>query len=254
MPLDAMTYNIKFDARDYPWAPRRRLVDELLHQTNPQLLAVQEAMYQQVRDLARDRYEWIGLGRGSGSKDEFAAILFDPDVLEPLEFDHFWLSETPDLMASRTPAWGNDVIRMATWARFRMGTTEFGWLNTHLDHAAEVARCKGAQLIVDRVQQWPADLPLIVSGDFNAEPDSEPHRILCKEGGFTDTWDLADAPKIGTYGGWSAPTADSSRIDWVLVRGPVTVGSAGICDYHDGDDWPSDHVPVQVRLRFADEP
>jgi len=37
------------------------------------------------------------------------------------------------------------------------------------------------------------------------------------------------------------------RIDWLLVRG-LDAKSAGICDYHTDEEWPSDHVPVYADL------
>jgi hypothetical protein len=50
----------------------------------------------------------IGLGRPGGSHDEFAAVFFRRARLVPLEYDHFWLSDTPDVIGSAT--WGNRTV------------------------------------------------------------------------------------------------------------------------------------------------
>lgn len=262
MKLTGMTYNLKYASEHgpHPWPARRPLVAEVLRRTAPALVATQEGLYLQLRDILADagRYDWVGLGRGGGSRGEFAAILFDPTLLEPIEFDHFWLSDTPDLVGSRSRKWRNDNIRMATWVRFRATDgTEFVWLNTHLDNASERARRRGSALIARRLGRIaPPGLPAVVSGDFNAAPGSAAYRTLL-DAGFADAWAVSrePPPDVGTYGGWGAPQPGGHRIDWVLVRGPVAVESATICDYHESvwsaQRWPSDHVPVVVRLRIG---
>ena len=60
-------------------------------------MGTQEGLYHQIRQIDEDLSEmtWIGLGRQGGSHGEFMAVFYRPDRLEPLEFDHFWLSDTP---------------------------------------------------------------------------------------------------------------------------------------------------------------
>ena len=119
----------------------------------PDLIGTQEGLYPQIKDIAADQpaYDWIGLGRDGGSRGEFMAIFYRRDRFEPLEYEHFWLSDTPDVIASST--WGNGVRRMVTWAKFRDRTTgrEFYFWNTHLDHEVQFAREKSAELIRQRI-------------------------------------------------------------------------------------------------------
>ncbi len=70
------------------------------------------------------------------------AIYYRRARLEPLEFDHFWLSDTPDRIGSTS--WGNTNRRMVTWVRFkdRESAQEFYFLNTHFDHQVQAAREK----------------------------------------------------------------------------------------------------------------
>lgn len=274
MVITGMTYNLKnpvdADARAWPadalpsaeaegWSGRRPLMAELLRRAAPDIIGTQEGHYGQLRDIAEDsgRYEWVGTGREGGGRGEWCAILYDPAVLTPIEQHDFWLSDTPEVPGSVGADWGNTVIRMATWARFRTADGgELVWLNTHLDHRSAEARRRGAALIAERLAG--IDAPLVVSGDFNCEPDTEPYEILTGAG-LADAWLAADGRRFrgeretapagqGTYGGWGAPRSDSGRIDWILTRGPVVVQGAEICEDHDGDRWPSDHVPVRVEL------
>ena len=104
-------------------------------------------------------------------------MLFDPAVLTPVDAQHFWLSDTPEQIGSRSPSWGNTVIRMAGLVLFRRSDGgELYWLDTHLDHKSAIARERGAALIAERLGALDPAVPLVVSGDFNCTPDEEPHR------------------------------------------------------------------------------
>lgn len=252
--IRGMTYNLKFPSErgPHPWSARRPLMAEVLRRTQPHVIGTQEGHFFQLRQIVADApvpYEWIGLGRRGGSHDEYSAILYDPRILEPLEYDHFWLSNRPSKMGSRSLTWRNRSIRMATWVRFGYEGGEFTWLNTHLDNAFEKARVRGARLIASRLARFPADRPLVVSGDFNCSAGRcAAYDILTKDTGLSDAWILGNGPDISTYAGWKPPEP-GGRIDWLLVRG-IGASSAGICDYHDGDEWPSDHVPAYADLEL----
>jgi len=216
--IRGMTFNLKFPSEDGPhaWSARRPLVAEVLRRTEPHVIGTQEGHFFQLRQIAADApvpYEWIGLGRAGGSHDEFNAILYDPRVMEPLEFDHFWLSRTPAVIGSRAMTWRNQSIRMATWVRFAVDGGELLWLNTHLDNAFEEARIGGAKLIASRLAEFPADLPIVVSGDFNCAAGRSPaYDILTTDTGLADAWRLVGGPQVGSYGGWGHP-GPGERID-----------------------------------------
>jgi endonuclease/exonuclease/phosphatase family metal-dependent hydrolase len=65
---------------------------------------------------------------------------------------------------------------MVTWVRFkdRKDGIEFYFWNTHLDHAVQPAREKGAALIRERVAALKTKLPVLLVGDFNAEAGTNP--------------------------------------------------------------------------------
>ena len=170
--LHVMSFNLRYASTSTPnsWAQRRPVMAELLRREQPTVLGTQEGLYGQLKDIQRDlpdRYDWIGVGRAGGSRDEFMAIFYDTRRLEPLEFDHFWLSDTPDVIGSKS--WGNNVIRMVTWVRFadlRTGK-EFIAVNTHFDHQSENSRQLSANLVRDRVNGFAPGLPVVLTGDFN---------------------------------------------------------------------------------------
>lgn len=258
--LTVMTFNLRYAARDaHPWERRLPLVVELWRQARPDVVGTQEGLYGQLRDLERELpdYRWIGLGREGGSHGEFMAIFFRPDALEPLEYDHFWLSETPDRIGSQS--WGSACPRMVTWVRFRHVASgrELVVVNTHLDHVSERARVESAALILERTAAFDghvpfdAGVPHVLLGDFNAAAgESEPYRRLVERGGFRDAWVLADhrGPEVGTFHGYAGPREGGPRIDWILVRKRFRVREARILTFGRDGEWPSDHFPVLARL------
>jgi endonuclease/exonuclease/phosphatase family metal-dependent hydrolase len=252
--LHVMSFNLKYAEESQPnaWTRRRPVMAELLRREQPTILGTQEGLYGQLKDIQKDlpdRYDWIGLGRAGGSRDEFTAIFYDTRRLEPIEFDHFWLSDTPDMIGSTS--WGNDITRMATWVRFldlRTGK-EFVAVNTHFDHLSEDSRRRSAALVLDRINGFGLGSPVVLTGDFNAlAADSVAYDTLTAS--LTDTW-LAAAQRLTpvycTFHGYGTLWAHDARIDWILTRG-ATVQSAAINTYLGDGQYPSDHLPVQALI------
>lgn len=260
LKLEVMTFNLRYASEQPPntWTDRRPVVAEVLAQTAPDVFGTQEGVWQQIKDVAEDcpDYAWVGLGREGGSRGEFCSIYYLRDKFELVAFDHFWLSDTPEIIGSIT--WGHQHERMATWAHFREHATgrEFIVLNTHFDHRSERARANSATLISERIAQFDPELPLIVMGDFNCVAgDSVPYTTLTTETGLVDTW--TDAKKRlpnstpNTFGGYEPPKFEGKRIDWVLVRNASAISRAQIVTTEIDDQYPSDHYPVTATVEFG---
>jgi len=55
----------------------------------------------------------------------------------------------------------------------KVSDKEYFALNTHLDHVGGMARREGISLMLDKVNELSDGLPVIVTGDFNSEPESD---------------------------------------------------------------------------------
>jgi endonuclease/exonuclease/phosphatase family metal-dependent hydrolase len=254
-----MTYNLRYASMkgSEAWPDRRPAMKALLKQQAPDLMGTQEGVYHQVRDLAADlpEYDWIGTGRDGGSRGEFMAIYYRRERFEPLAYDHFWLSDTPEVIASST--WGNTNRRMVTSVRFkdRRSDKVFHLWNTHLDHALQPAREKAAELIKTRLAKIPSNEPVILMGDFNAEATRNPVYDTLTQGiGFTDSWFAAAQRKnetLNSFNGFAKPVFNSARIDWILYRGEAEVALAEVVvDGSPEGRQPSDHHPVLARMTW----
>lgn len=258
--LNVMTFNVRFATvvDDTPrWSVRRPVMRELLRSASPHVIGTQEGLYQQVRMIEKDlgeHYDWIGTGRGGGSKDEFMAVFYDTRRLDPIEFDHFWLSDTPYTIASNT--WKADWLRMVTWVKFADladGGREFYVLNTHLDSVSQYARERSAKLIGETIAGWDPSVPVVVTGDFNSAAHDNRVYDLMLEIGLVDSWDAADSrsPLYGTFPSYRTPKPGGRRIDWILTSPGVTTHWAAINNFSIDGMYPSDHLPVQASLTLG---
>jgi endonuclease/exonuclease/phosphatase family metal-dependent hydrolase len=256
--LCVMTYNVRY-ANEYPgeaWTTRRPLLASCIRTIAPDVIGTQEGLYRQLCDIAADlpEFDWIGLGRQGGSRDEFTAVFYRTARLDPLEFDHFWLSDAPEVIGSMT--WGNRFRRMVTWVRFRDKLTqgEFYLWNTHFDHEVQEARIKSAALIRTRVAQLEQETPVLLIGDFNADGETnEVHAHFLRDGFFRDAWVTAatrSGGARGTFNGFGT-FPGLGRIDWILTRGDVTVDAIAVVETAQDGQFPSDHFPVVARLRLG---
>lgn len=256
--LRVMSYNVRF-ASDRPpnaWHQRRPVMSALLRREAPHLLGTQEGDFRQLRDIAHDlgpRYEWLGTGRDGGGRGEFMAVFFDARRCEPLDYDHFWLSDTPNVVASNT--WGTDVPRMVTWVRLRHLRTgrQFYAVNTHFDHRVEAARQQSAALLIERLRALDEGLPRVVTGDFNVPAHGDPlYDALLSRAGLVDCWDVAErrGADYATFHGYRAPVRRGDRIDWILVSRRVRVREAYVNTFARDGQFPSDHLPVQTVLEL----
>lgn len=258
--LCVMTYNLRY-ANDNPgeaWSMRRPMMAECIRAIAPDVFGTQEGLYPQLNELTADlpEFTWIGIDRHGGSNDEFCAVFYRTARLEPLAFDHFWLSDTAATMGSAT--WGNNYARMVTWVRFRDRRTgrEFYCWNTHFDHEAQLAREQSAALIRERIAQLQPALPVLLVGDFNAAAgQNKAYEILAGDGAFKDAWTTAAQRRgdggPGTFNGFGEFPIGDERIDWILTRGAVTVDAAQIVTFSRDGVFPSDHFPMVAWVRLG---
>ncbi|WP_155059207.1 endonuclease/exonuclease/phosphatase family protein [Streptomyces blattellae] len=257
--LKVMSFNLRFASTTEPhsWTVRRPVMRALLRRESPHVIGTQEGIFHQLLDIGSDlggHYDWIGTGRLHGSRDESMAVFYDRRRLTPVEYDHFWLSDTPNVIGSNT--WGAGFARMVTWVRFRDrrdGGREFCVLNTHFDHASQYARERSAALIAQRLTGLDRSLPLVVTGDFNAVAHKNVVYDTMLGTGLVDTWDTAAerGPLYATFHSYQPLTPNGDRIDWILATPGVTTHHASMNTFAMNGQFPSDHLPVQASLTLG---
>ena len=218
--LRIMTFNIRYnnpDDGENAWPNRKVFATNVIRYNRVDIVGLQEALAGQVEDLEKrlPEFSWFGVGRDDGKKaGEFMAIFYLKDRLDLLESNTFWLSETPD-----EPGIGWDAAcnRVVTWGKFRDKITGkvFFHFNTHFDHKGETARRESAYLLISRVSDIAGDSPAVITGDFNAQPSSEPYKIITSLADCADK--LIDSINVSRYshygpsGTWSGFESNSAK-------------------------------------------
>ncbi|MFH5804370.1 endonuclease/exonuclease/phosphatase family protein [Alienimonas sp. DA493] len=265
-PLRVMSFNIRYgSARDgeNAWPHRKELVAETIKAFAPDVLGTQETLAFQRDDLLErlPGYAAFGVGRTDGQDEgEMMAVLYRKERLEKLDGGHFWLSETPGEVGSRS--WDSSLPRMCTWLKLRDrtpgGAGVFWFFNTHFDHRGPQARAESASLVRAKIAEIAGDGPAILTGDFNAAPGSAPYQNLFGDAGagasLRDSYaekypDGEPGEAAGTFGGFRREERSDVRIDWLAVTPHWTIEDAAIDRTHRDGRTPSDHDPVTAVLR-----
>lgn len=255
-----MTFNIRYSTlRDSnnAWLYRKDNAASqiVFHETH--ILGVQEALHEQIVDLKQrlPRYKYVGIGRDDGkTKGEYSAIFYDTTRLKVLESETFWLSETPSVVGSKS--WDAAITRIVTWAKMKDLVTKktFFVFNTHFDHIGKVARRESAKLLLAKVHALSGNFPAIITGDFNAQPDDEPIKVIVES---TNPLKLLDTKALsttghfgptGTFNGFKSKEINDQPIDYIFLNRNMTVLQHATLSQTWGGLFSSDHFPVFARI------
>ncbi|MFA7692734.1 MAG: endonuclease/exonuclease/phosphatase family protein [Candidatus Hydrogenedentes bacterium] len=260
MDLKVMSFNVRFGTAndgDNAWPHRKESFINVIKKQSPDLLGTQECLAFQADYIVEQlpEYRWIGIDRDVSGKGEMTAIFYRKDAFFPLESGNFWLSETPDVPASKS--WDTSLTRIATWVHFYHPETQstFYYYNTHLDHRGPEARKESVALIAKHIEAKAGGQPVILTGDFNAYAEKSAPYDVAMENGFTDAWRVAKE-QIGptvTFTAFKDPgDAENKRIDWILLKGNFEVSTCETDTYIENGRLPSDHYPVIGTMRLLD--
>ncbi len=242
------------------WPKRADLNVKTILKYAPDLIGFQEVQdgnLQTYMESLPGYTRHIGPRYNNRSPYAFPSIFWNPEKLEQLEFGEFWLSKTPDVFSGD---WETNCIRSALWIKFRFlpNGPEFLHLNTHLDHVSGEARLEGSKVILKKLKpMMKENLPLILTGDFNCNPGSDPYRLYT-ESGFSDTFLTAE--KIDNEAAYTMHAftgerqEEQVRIDWILTRDGEHQIRAESCEIiRDAEPplYPSDHFPVLSEIEIS---
>jgi endonuclease/exonuclease/phosphatase family metal-dependent hydrolase len=259
--LNVMTFNIRYNNTadgENSWPKRKdKAISQILYH-DVQLLGVQEALIDQMKDLQEGlkKFKGLGVGRNGGTKDEYSAIFYDTTRFKLLKSETFWLSEHPDQVAS--VGWDAALSRIVTWAQFKDLKTKkkFYFFNTHFDHVGKKARAESAKMILQKIKEIAGNSQVILTGDFNSYSSDEPYKLLVDTSNvdrLTDTKDVSATPHYGptgTFNGFTPKEMANEPIDYIFIKNGGKVLKHATLSQTWGGRFSSDHFPVLATIRF----
>ena len=252
-----MSFNIRFDNPDdgiNSWDKRKEAVVKFLNYYNPNILGIQEGLSHQVQylDEKLKDYNYVGVGRDDGKqKGEYSAIFFDTSCIQLINTKTYWLSPTPDTVSV---GWDASMERIITYANFldKRHMDTFYVFNTHFDNIGKQARKNSADLIIALIKTKELlDKKVIVMGDLNCLPSSDPLKIL--KSYFYDPWNEQNTFQSygpsGTFNHFDPACVADKRIDYILTHHYIVSHYRHIDDRKSNGLWMSDHLPVWIAIK-----
>lgn len=241
--LTSMSFNLKVNPRT---DERDERVITTIFNYMPDTLGVQEAspgwMTLLIQRLS-PYYNYVGLGRDGGNSGEYNAIFYLKDKFTLLDYGTKWLSNTPDYASRYAESSLNRIYTYAKLQRKSDGTT-FMHINTHFDHKSEVARVKQAGVLGEFVNKC-ADIPMIISGDFNCIPGSDPYKAITAMGLADSAVVARQTESTKTFHNYGA--SDKTLDYFFITPRYVNVDRYHVCNEKINGDYPSDHHPIFVE-------
>lgn len=265
-PMTVMTFNVLCSlcktAEYDPWEERLEYFRDIFARHDPDIVGIQE-----LTPLGDEVAQMLDVLPGR------AAVYFEPDDALPypdaiifykrsrfsvLDSGEYWLSPTPEVPNSTGFA-SPQLARLVVWAKLRdrAGDRDLLFVTTHFDNNSP-SQTLSAPLVKERTAPFAAELPVVVTGDFNSKPGTEAWVTLTTEvGGFalSDTQALAAEWGVVTNQEPAPDYALDDRIDHVFVGGTpsswtVSNWNADLTTYGAKGRYPSDHFPITTTLDY----
>lgn len=254
--LKVMTYNLRYDNPndgENKWDLRKEFLCKQIQFYNPDIFGSQEGKIHQLKyiDSTLSVYGYVGRGRdNTENQGEFSAIFYLRSKFKVLNDGTFWLSETPDKVSI---GWDANLERICTYALMENIITneKFYFFNAHLDHMGEMARFNSAHLLVEKINSINTqNYPVILTGDFNSEPDSKTYDYLSKQ--LNDTRAISKSIPFGPTGSFNNFEFNkpvNMLIDYIFTsKNNVEANKFAILSDSKNCKYPSDHLPIYVEL------
>ena len=265
--ITLMSSNVRFysarnkdenpDAGDRDWENRKEAYFKMLNTLGPDIVGLQEAEQEQVKDIKNNcpGYSHIGYGRKSGvdilswalDHSESTTILYKTDKFTKHSEGKFWHSNTPDKVSTYPNV---DDRRISTWAVFTHKDTgkKFFYLNTHTTTLNILEQ--EIILISNQVKKLNTEnLPVILSADWNlVEDDSWMNPITENYSSARKTAPVTD--NCYTFHWWET-SSERRQIDHIYYK------DLECLEFHTvNQKWNgllvSDHYPIYAKFNMGD--
>lgn len=251
--MKIVTFNIRCDYNqdgENNFCYRRDLIARKIHSSNADVICFQEVLPHVLEWLKEELSEYVvvGCGRDEHLEDETTAIAYRKIRYNLMSMNTVWLSKTPYVAGSRYEEQSICPRTVTSVLLHDLETKKVIRIyNTHLDHEGEQARYLGVKQIIAQIKEENlySDAPIIVTGDFNAEPDSKEIQYMQEHSGLLD----ATKEFAYTYHEYGKE-ASFCKIDYIYVSKQLSFGKAIAWDEQSNGVYLSDHYPLEVEVEI----
>jgi|SRR6218665_417091 len=262
--IKALSFNIRYsNDKDgvNSWENRKQWATDYVRLFDFDVIGFQEVQNDQKVDLdiLLPAYKSISTASDTNKPNgdyEACSIYYNPKRLKCVSSGTFWLSETPEKQSMN---WDSLYNRVVTWGKFIdvRNKSVFYFFNTHLPHKSEPARMKSVKLLREMICKIATgNSNVIVTGDFNAHPNSEPYNAMLAKSSCLPLTDAKKAAKwiyapdftVNCFG-----TCDGESgyiIDFLFVSSKIEIEKYVVLTERRKDIFISDHYPVFCEIKF----
>jgi len=179
----------------------------------------------------------------------YPCIFYNPDTLTLRDSGDIWLSESP--MTIGSSSFGSQYPRLCTWAHF---DSDLLVINVHLDDLNPDTRLCQIRVLMDQINLFGMNGPMLLMGDFNESPDG-PVRSLINEVWSTlqDPWQELGQEEEPSHHNFLEAIDYASRVDWILTDTALQAQEI-LLDKSRSEQglYPSDHYLLKARFLVSD--
>lgn len=256
--LKFVTFNIRCDYNqdgENSFVYRKPVISRKIREEKPDVICFQEVLPHVAKWLKEELTDYYvaGCGRSEALDNEQMTVAFRKDRLNLLAMDTFWLSDACYKPGSRyeeqseCPRACTEMVLEDMEAR-----QVFRLVNIHLDHLGAEARILGMKQILRKMdeEEFLPDIPVLLAGDFNGEPDSRELLYIKQR---QDYENLTEGIGITFHGFYGEEPPQS--IDYIFLRNADSraLKCSHVEKWEDCTDgvWLSDHYPVCASLEWV---
>jgi endonuclease/exonuclease/phosphatase family metal-dependent hydrolase len=244
--IKVMTFNLRVPSKvdeNNHFKFRQDRVIELIQKESPDIIGFQEAVDYSF-DFLKERlsnYYILGCGRDDRYHGEGAPIAFRKDVFSLCGFRQEWLSLTPRKPATRLEGLDQSGCpRVFSCAELihRDCDKPIAFYNVHSDHRGELAKVVESTILMRDIASSPYQF--ILTGDFNAQPDSTSITMIKATNTSLGTVDLTELIP-NSFHGFDREGLVPVKIDYIFSNLPGDPSESYAVPAHLFEGHYSDH-------------
>ncbi|MDO9183203.1 MAG: endonuclease/exonuclease/phosphatase family protein [Bacteriovorax sp.] len=253
MQLKLISSNIRYENENdgvHSWENRSPLLQKIITEFHPDILATQEGREKQIKSLAyliplkliESHREWI-------EERMYPCLYVNEEQIKVKRSGDIWLSETP--LTPGSFSFKSTFPRLCTWMEVThlVNNLDYFIVNTHLDHVLEETRLEQINVLIREIDKLNQQkLPLILMGDFNDSPASAVYQSILNALDLKDPWIESGFVEETSHHGFLENADQGDRIDWILIPQAFAVEDIYLEKKSFNGVFPSDHYPLLATV------